>query len=158
PCVRLFFFILCTSFVLPNFAFSQNAVRKVEGIVRNEAMETLGGVTIRLKGTNNTTTSNENGAFAIQVNSNNDVLVFSFVGMVTQEVTVGSEKSLNVILSAESQSLGEVVVVGYGTQKRANLTGSVSVMETDDLATRPFASTSSALQGVAPGVTVTSSS
>ena len=158
PCACLMLLIISISLMLPYSAFSQNTVRRVEGTIRNEAMEAMGGVTIRLKGAANTTTSDENGGFAIQVNSNSDVLVFSFVGMVTQEVTVGSERSLDIILKPESQSLGEVVVVGYGTQKRANLTGSVSVIETDDLATRPFASTSSALQGVAPGVTVTSSS
>ncbi len=130
----------------------------VEGTVTNETGQPIQSVTVKLKGTENGTSTNEKGVFSIEVPGANSVLVFSFVGMVSQEVTVGNKTDLNIALKMEPQSLGEIVVVGYGTQKRANLTGSVSVIEAGDLATRPFATTSSALQGVAPGVTVTNSS
>src|SRR5690606_6782266 len=96
----------------------------------------------------------EKGVFSVRVKNENSVLVFSSVGMVTREITVGNRTNINVELKSGTQNLGEIVVVGYGTQKRANLTGSVAVIETGDLASRPFSSTTNALQGVAPGVTV----
>lgn len=150
--------ILLAATMMPDLALSQNTMRTVRGIVTNEATLPLSDVTVALKGTQTATITNEEGAFVIQVPSEQSVLVFSSIGMTTQEVVVGNRTEVSVALVAESHSLGEVVVVGYGTQKRANLTGSVAVIETKDLASRPFSSTANALQGVAPGVTVTTGS
>ena len=130
----------------------------MQGTVTNETGQPIQSVSVKLKNTETGTSTDEQGRFSIQVPSDKTVLVFSFVGMITQEVPAGGNGELHIVLKAEPQSLGEVVVIGYGTQKRANLTGSVSVIETSDLASRPFASTSTALQGVAPGVTITNSS
>lgn len=155
-------FFLLTQFVLLTLCsihgFAQGTARKVDGVVFNEARQPVAGATVGLKGSPIATSSNAEGQFSIDVTADTSTLVFSYVGMQTQEVVVGSGNTLEVTLLAEQQSLGEVIVVGYGTQKRGNLTGSVSVIETRDLSSRPFASTSNAIQGVAPGVTVTNGS
>lgn len=160
--LHLYRFLLVFMVVLfgmdDNNVHAQANFRIVHGVVVNEAGQPVIGATINLKGTNSASISNEKGEFNIQVTSDHSVLVFSFVGMASQEVTVGSRTDLLITLKATSQNLSDVVVVGYGTQKRANLTGSVAVIETADLGSRPFATTSSALQGVAAGVTVTNSS
>lgn len=152
----IFFFFFSPLISVP--AFAQEQSRAIQGVVTDESGQPIQGATITLKGTAIATTSNDKGAFTIQVAGNNSVLVFSFVGMQTREMTVGNKTQLSISLTAAAKDLGEVVVVGYGTQKRANLTGSVSVIETGDLASRPFSSTINALQGVAPGITVTNSS
>lgn len=153
--LSLFLFL---SILLSPLVFSQVTGRVVQGTVTNETGQPIQSVSVKLKNTETGTSTDEQGRFSIQVPSDKTVLVFSFVGMITQEVPAGGNGELHIVLKAEPQSLGEVVVIGYGTQKRANLTGSVSVIETSDLASRPFASTSTALQGVAPGVTITNSS
>ncbi len=153
--LSLFLFL---SILLSPLVFSQVTGRVVQGTVTNETGQPIQSVSVKLKNTETGTSTDEQGRFSIQVPSDKTVLVFSFVGMITQEVAAGGNGELHIALKSEPQSLGEVVVIGYGTQKRANLTGSVSVIETSDLASRPFASTSTALQGVAPGVTITNSS
>lgn len=140
------------------------AERNVSGTVVDEGGQTLPGVTVLLKTTpdgrtnNYGTTTDANGRFSLQVPSDAATLVFSFIGLATQEAAIPASGEMTITMMEDATTLDEVVVVGYGTQKRANLTGSVTSIETDDLASRPFATTSNALQGVAPGVTVTSGS
>lgn len=144
-------------------AFGQEA-RTITGKVIDENSQPLPGVTILLKTAesqiNNLygTTTDANGDFSLSVPSMEGKLVFSFIGMATKEIPIPPSGQVTVRLQTDTKTLDEVVVVGYGTQKRANLTGSVASIETDDLRTRPIATTSTALQGVAPGVTVTSGS
>ncbi len=135
-------------------AYSQNQPLLVNGVVKNEEGQPVRGASINVKGTLVTSASDEDGAFSIQVSSTNSILVISFVGMATQEITVGEQRNLSVTLVSESRNLGEVVVIGYGTQKKVNLTGAVSTIAANDLAIRPVGQVSSALQGLAAGVTI----
>jgi TonB-linked SusC/RagA family outer membrane protein len=146
-------------FFLSLFFLSQgvSAQVKLTGTVVDEANEAVIGANVLVKGTQNATMTDVNGKFTLDVPSGS-TLVVSFMGYLSQEVAINQQTQVTITLKEDRQALEEVVVVGYGTQKKGNLTGSVAVIETADLATRPFASTSSALQGVAAGVTVTNSS
>ncbi len=134
--------------------YSQDQPLVVSGVIKNEEGQPVRGASISIKGTLVTTASGENGAFSIQVSNTKSILVISFVGMITQEIEVGEQRTLSVTLSNESRNLGEVVVVAYGTQRKTNLTGAVSTIAADDLAMRPVGQVSSALQGLAAGVTI----
>jgi TonB-linked SusC/RagA family outer membrane protein len=112
----------------------------------------LEGATIRIKGATRSVIATATGDFAIRADKG-QVLIISSTGYAAKEITIEGE-SLNVALNVESKELQDVVVVGYGTQKRANLTSAVSVVKGDQLLRRPVASTSMSLQGFAPGVTV----
>lgn len=114
----------------------------------------LPGVSIRIKGTTIGVVTDINGAYSIQA-AKGQVLLFSFIGSLTQERTIGNESIVNVKLGADTKSLNEVVVVGYGTQKRANLTGAVSTVDTKVLQSRPITDVARGLQGVVPGLTIT---
>ncbi|MFA6083983.1 SusC/RagA family TonB-linked outer membrane protein [Mucilaginibacter sp.] len=114
----------------------------------------LPGVSIKIKGTPNGVTTDLNGSYSIKA-SNGQVLVFSFLSFATQEVTIKNLTTIDVKLGADTKSLNEVVVVGYGTQKRANLTGAVSTVDTKVLQSRPITDVARGLQGVVPGLTIT---
>ncbi|WP_374164751.1 SusC/RagA family TonB-linked outer membrane protein [Arcticibacter sp. MXS-1] len=131
--------------------------RQVRGRVTDTKGEPLPGVSVQIKGVKGGTTTAGNGRFQLNV-AEGASLVFTFIGFQSKEVKAGSGQELNVVLQETSSQLNEVVVVGYGTQKKVNLTGSVSVVDGEEMAKRPVASTSMALQGIAPGVTVTQGS
>ncbi|WPU92702.1 TonB-dependent receptor [Mucilaginibacter sabulilitoris] len=114
----------------------------------------LPGVSIKIKGTDAGTVSDVNGSYSIKANSG-QVLVFSFISFANQEVTVKDATTINVKLGADTKSLNEVVVVGYGTQKRANLTGAVATVDTKILQSRPITDVARGLQGAVPGLTIT---
>jgi TonB-linked SusC/RagA family outer membrane protein len=126
---------------------------EVSGTVTDEMNEPLPGVNVKIKGSSMATSTDVNGRYRITANSG-DVIVFSFLGYAHQEIPVGSQSTLNIKLKVVNENLGEVVVVGYGTQKKINLTGAVSQVSGKDLAVRPMGQTSAALQGMAAGVTV----
>src|SRR5690606_36128743 len=115
----------------------------------------LESVSIRLKSSINAITASDTDGLFVGEAKEGDVLVFSLLGYQDTEERVGSSSSLNIILQSDLSELDEVVVVGFGTQKKGNLTGSVSIIESGQLERRPTVSTSAALQGLAPGVTVT---
>lgn len=115
------------------------------------------GVTIGIKGKPVGTQSDADGLYSIQANEE-DILVFSYVSMQQQEITVGSASRIDVILEESNQNLQEVVVVGFGTQRKANLTGAVSTIDTEVLESRPITDVGRALQGTTPGLTITTSS
>ncbi|PRY53336.1 TonB-linked SusC/RagA family outer membrane protein [Arcticibacter pallidicorallinus] len=117
----------------------------------------LPGVSVKVKGTTQGTSTNANGKYTIRVDRG-AVLVFSFIGSATQEKAVGANSVIDVKLGTDSKSLDEVVVVGYGTQKRANLTGAVSTVDTEVLQSRPVTDVGRALQGTTPGLSITTSS
>jgi len=123
----------------------------VTGSVRDEQGNPLAGVSIAVKGSNRTDVTNGEGNFSIAANAG-EVLVFSFVGFQLQEVTVPVSSTLDVVLIADMQNLNEVVVVGYGTQKRVNLAGSVSSITGDEITKTPVASVSNTLAGRLPGL------
>lgn len=113
----------------------------------------LPGVTVAVKGETRGTVTDADGKFTITAEPS-DVLVFSFIGMATQEVTVGNSATLSVRMEEGMESLQEVVVVGYGTQKKANLTGAVASVDTELLESRPIADVGRGLQGSTPGLNI----
>ncbi len=118
----------------------------------------LADVSVQVKGTNIGATTAADGQFQLSAPQAAATLMFSFIGYDSQEVQATATAAVYVTLLETNKQLGEVVVVGYGTQKKVNLTGSVSVIDGKTLTSRPVASTSLALQGAAPGVTVTQQS
>lgn len=129
----------------------------VTGRVVSEKNEPLAGVTVRVKGTNVGTTTDGNGNFKIDA-PDYAVLVFSFTGFETREVSVDGKSNLTVTLEEISTNLGEVVVVGYGTQKKKDLTGSVATLSSKDLENRGNTQFGYAMEGKAAGVQVIRSS
>ncbi|WP_439559273.1 carboxypeptidase-like regulatory domain-containing protein, partial [Dyadobacter sp.] len=109
----------------------------VKGKVADEKGEGLPGVNIILKGTQQGQISDVDGRFSIEVPDENAVLVFSFVGYVPQEVAVGKKTEVEVLLKVDQKALDEVVVVGYGTQQRRNISGSIATAPTELVANRP---------------------
>lgn len=130
--------------------------KRITGKITDENNKPLEGVSVSLKTAGSGTASDAEGNYSLSVPSTTNVLVFSIVGYAEKEVGIGSNVVINVTLQKDAAGLNEVVVVGYGTQKKANLTGSVSVIGSTQIERRPNTSTSNALQGLAPGVTVTS--
>ena len=121
--------------------------------------EPLPGVNVSVKGTTIGMATNIDGKFEFTVPSTTSVLVFSYVGYVTTERTVGSQTVFNVELEEDAQRMDEVVVVGYGTQKKVNLTGAVAAVNVDETMTaRSLANVSSGLQGLLPGLAVAQTS
>jgi len=114
----------------------------------------LPGVSVKIKGTTQGTSTDQNGKYTIRANQG-QVLVFSFIGSATQERSVGTAGQIDIKLASDAKSLNEVVVVGYGTQKRANLTGAVSTVDTELLEARPITDVGRGLQGAVPGLTIT---
>ncbi|MFT3946110.1 MAG: TonB-dependent receptor [Agriterribacter sp.] len=131
----------------------------ITGRVTNAAGEPLSGVSIMVKGTTNGTTTDENGRFSINVPTESSVLVISFVGFTTKEVTVGKSAALDIQLTAAGATdLADVVVIGYGTRKKADLTGAVGSVTGRSLQERPVASLNQNLSGRVTGVNATSNS
>lgn len=126
--------------------------RIITGKVVDEKGEGLPGVNILQKGTQQGTITDSDGAFRLSVPDENTVLVFSFVGYVSREVEVGNKTSLEVALQVDQKHLEEVVVVGYGTQKKVNLTGAVDIINGSQLESRPAPTVSQLLQGQSPGL------
>src|SRR5690606_2623638 len=127
----LFGFIL----LLPCHVFSQISIHgKVSSL---ESGETLPGVSILVKGTNTGSSTDLNGDYKLEVAYENDILIFSFIGYTTQEIAVNQRCVIDVVLADDVQGLDEVVVVGYGTAKKATLSGAISTVEGADLKNAP---------------------
>jgi len=136
-------------------ARSQNKI--VTGKVTSDAGETLSGVTVSLKGTQKATATNSSGEYSISVPSTGkEVLVFSFVGKDPKEISVGNRTTINVSLTNSTSTLNDVVVIGYGTVKRKDLTGAVASVSGKEIATAPVANIAQAMQGKLPGVSIVS--
>jgi TonB-linked SusC/RagA family outer membrane protein len=136
-----------------NKALQQQLV--VSGVVTDEKGDPLPGVNIVEKGTTNGSITNTSGEYQIQVSAPNVTLVFSYVGYQTKEVAVDGQKNIDVVLKEDILGLEQVVVVGYGTQKKVNLTGAVDVVQPKQIENRPVINVSSALQGVSPNLNIT---
>jgi TonB-linked SusC/RagA family outer membrane protein len=117
----------------------------------------LPGVSVVEKGTNNGMVTDANGNFKLSVTNQSSVLVFRFVGYLSQEVVVGTQTSLSISLTEDQRSLNEVVVVGYGTQKKRDLTGSIVSVGSKDIANQPVPDAGQAIEGKAAGVQVITS-
>lgn len=146
-------------FLLMFFSFTTAMAqsRTVTGKVKSGNGEALLGVTVSVKGTNTFTTTDASGSYSIQVPSAKSVLEFSYVGSTDQSVLVANKKVINVTLTVTASTLNDVVVVGYGTVKRKDLTGSVSSISAKDLKDIPLNSAEEALAGRLAGVQVTGS-
>ncbi|MBK7608553.1 MAG: SusC/RagA family TonB-linked outer membrane protein [Saprospiraceae bacterium] len=130
--------------------------KTVSGKIISPDKTPLFGATVSLKNSSIGTTTDENGAYSITLPSNNaDTLLFSYFGYETREIAVGQARSIDITLAEAVFGLGEVVVVGYGTQKRTLITGAVSSVNSKTLNEIPVVSISQALQGRVSGVTVT---
>ncbi|MCW3787659.1 SusC/RagA family TonB-linked outer membrane protein [Plebeiibacterium sediminum] len=129
----------------------------ISGNVKDENGEPIPGVSIIQKGSSNGTITDIDGNYTIKVNLGSTI-VFSFIGMTSQEIVVSSPSPINVFLKSESIGLDDVVVVGYGTQKKATLTGSVETVKAEVFEDRAVTSPALALQGQTPGLVVTRSS
>ena len=122
----------------------------VQGRVASETGEVLPGVNVLVKGTSNGTATNSNGNYALTIPDEQagGTLIFSYIGYASQEVKMGSQTLINVTLVADSKSLGDVVVVGYGTQNRRDVTGAVSTVKATDLNQTNAVSVDNLLQGI----------
>jgi len=133
--------------------------RKVTGKVVDQSDGTgIPGVNVSLKGIPSNVSTNADGVFTIQVKSNTDVLVFSYIGYIRQQVTVGTQSTVNVKLVPDNKNLDDVVIVGYGTQKKSSLTGSVSSPDLKTVEDIPALNITSALKGTTPGLSVSGGS
>lgn len=131
--------------------FAQSEKMVVQGYVTDAARDPLPGVTITVKGTSDGVITNVDGEYSITV-SKNAILIFSYVGFVDQEIPIAGSKILNVTMEEEIGKLDEVVIVGYGTQKKVSVTGSVSNISTKELAKISTPSLSNTLGGQIPGI------
>ncbi|MFN8257078.1 MAG: TonB-dependent receptor [Bacteroidales bacterium] len=145
----LFLFTICVG--LTQLANAQTITGKVTGA---DDGAPLPGVNIVVKGSNTGTMTNMDGTYTLEVPGQNAVLVFSFVGYATQEITVGAQTTIDVTMQVEAETKDEVVVVGYGTQKRATVTGAISSISSKDITSLAVTTADQALQGRAAGVTV----
>lgn len=152
--IRFTLVCLLSMFACISFSFAQGQKTKVSGVVKDVDGETLPGVNIFEKGTNNGTASDMDGRFSINVGPD-AVLVFSFVRMQTEEIVVGNQTNLEVIMSNDLETLMEVVVIGYGTSDRRDLTSSISSVSSKQLRDIPINSAAEAITGRLAGVQVT---
>lgn len=125
----------------------------ITGIVKDENGNPLTGVSVIIKGTTKGTSTNADGSFTIEANKG-DVMEFSMVGYKNKSITVGSNTNFSVVMEIQAAVGNEVVVVGYGTQKKVSLTSAVSTVNGEDLQRRPVSNVEQALQGQVPGLTV----
>lgn len=144
---------------LPVFVQSQTLpdLREIKGTVTDENNAPLPGVSIHQSGTQRGTQSNAQGAFRLNV-SNKGSLSFSMIGYNTREITLSGQTTLQVTLSTNAQNLKDIVVVGYGTQKRSDLTGSVSSIKGTDIANRPVSNVLDAISAKVPGLSISNNS
>ncbi|HUH32962.1 MAG TPA: carboxypeptidase-like regulatory domain-containing protein, partial [Daejeonella sp.] len=125
----------------------------VRGQVKDSRSVTLPGVSVKIKGTTLGTTTDSDGNYSLNV-TEGSTLIFSYIGFITREVVVGTRTQIDVTLEEEKTALNEVVVVGYGTQKKANLTGSVDQISSERLENRPLPNLVQGLQGILPNVNI----
>ena len=132
----------------------QEVIQKISGIVTDGEGLPLPGVTVIIKSTTQGTVTDAGGNYSLANVPSDSTLVFSFVGMITQEIPVDGKSTINVVLAEETVGIEEVVAIGYGTMKRSDLTGSVSSVSSETFMDQPSSSVISVLSGRAPGVTV----
>lgn len=145
------------AFASAGTAAPRTTVSQQQGLLKGTVTDDLGPVTgasVVVKGTTNGTITDVSGNFSLEVKKG-DIVQISFIGYLTQEIRYSGQPSIRVKLAEDTQKLEEVVVVGYGTQQKANLSGAVASVSSKELTNRPISNVSSGLQGLMPGVTVT---
>ena len=148
-CTRKLFLMLVITFAFLTEAIAQN----VQGKVNDEKGQTLPGVSIVVKGTNTGTVTDGNGNFSLKA-AKNAILVVTYISYLPQEISVNNQSVIDIVLKEDSKSLEEVIVVGYGTQKKVTITGAVSAIQGDKLIRAPTADLGSSLAGRLPGLVV----
>ncbi|MCX2492934.1 TonB-dependent receptor [Pedobacter sp. PF22-3] len=141
-------------YVILNNAVMNKPDRIITGVVRDTTGLALPGVSVKVLGTQSGTITDGNGAYRIAVGAD-AVLSFSMIGYQTREAKVGEDQVINMVLKEERSTLADVVVVGYGTQKKETLTGAISIVSLDKLSSRSLNSVGEVLAGKSPGVIVT---
>ncbi|MGL5730413.1 MAG: SusC/RagA family TonB-linked outer membrane protein, partial [Bacteroidales bacterium] len=142
---------LSTVSMKAEMAVSSSSDVKIKGNVKDETGEPLIGVSVTVQGATIGTVTDYDGNFELSVPANSQ-LVFSYIGYTSQTVKVSGNKALNITLKEDSKALDEVVVVGFGSQKKVNVTGAITQVSADQLKERPVQNVSQALQGVVPGL------
>jgi TonB-linked SusC/RagA family outer membrane protein len=138
-------------------SYGQNVT--IKGQVTTSDQMGLPGVTIFEKGTTKGTVTKPDGSYEIEVSSSDAIISFSFIGFVPQEVAIAGKTTIDVVLNEDTQDLDEVIVVGYGTQKKANITGAAASVKMDKvLGNRPVTNAAVAIQGSIPGLQVVTNS
>ena len=151
PISRLRMMVCLIGMLLPMCIFAQQIT--VQGVVKDQTGETVIGASVMEKGTTHGTITGIDGDFSLNMSSNG-TLVVSFVGYKTQEVQVKGQKQLQVVLSEDAEMLDEVVVIGYGTMKKSDLTGAVSSIGNKDIKDSPVSNLGQAIQGKISGVQI----
>ncbi|MDQ6477191.1 TonB-dependent receptor [Dyadobacter sp. LHD-138] len=135
------------------FSKEANAEIRLKGKVTDDKGDLLPGVSVVVKGTAQGTSTGMNGEYQISVSDQTSILIFSFVGYVSKEIQVGNHSTIDVVLTVDEKALEEVVVVGFGEQKKVSVTGAVSTINSDALRQNSSASLANALSGRLPGLT-----
>ncbi len=148
---QLLLYALMIALAVPFSLIAQKNI--VSGVVVDSKNESIIGANVLIKGTNTGTITDFDGRFSIEV-SPRDILVVSYIGMNPKEISVGSGKNIRVVLSEDTKALDEVVVIGYGSVKKRDVTTAITSISTKDLDQRPIVSADQALQGKAAGVSV----
>lgn len=143
---------------LLNHLIAQFSKIDIKGKILDEKNNPLPSASIKIKGTQKNVSSNQNGEFSLQNVNENAVLIISYLGFKTQEVSIGSRTSLNIILIEEKTDLNELVVVGYGSQRKIATTGAIVSVKSEELMQTPAVNVAQGLQGRAAGVQVTQNS
>jgi TonB-linked SusC/RagA family outer membrane protein len=136
-------------------SFAQQGSKAVTGTVRDENGQVMQGVSVKIKGLSKNTVTDANGHYTISANTD-ATLVFAFVGFGSKEEVINNRTTIDIALKETNKNLGEVVVIGYGTVKRRDLTGAVSSVSGKDIAATPVANIAQAMQGKLTGVNITS--
>jgi TonB-linked SusC/RagA family outer membrane protein len=147
-------FILALPFILLSITSALAQSTALSGKVVDEKGEGLPGVTILVKGTTNGTTTDAGGSFSLNVPNEGSTIIASFVGYLSQEVPINGRTTLNITLASDTKALDEIIVVGYGTQKKSDVTGAVSSVKAETLEERPSANLTQALAGRVTGANV----
>jgi len=134
------------------------AQRTISGTITDDKKEPLIGASVLVKGTSTGTISDVSGAFSFSIPANGTTLIISYTGYASKEIAIGASNNYNVMLEQEAIDLSDIVIVGYGTQSKKELTGSVSKVTSETISRLPVTGVDQALQGQAPGVQVTSAS
>lgn len=149
-CLILFALVLSSAQII-------NAQQTVSGTV-SDAQGPLTGASVLVKGTTTGAVADFDGNYSIEVPEGSNILVFSYIGYTTQEIAVDGRSAINVVLAEDAQALSEVVVVGYGSQRKADLTGSIGTIESSGIVDKPITSPDQALAGTISGVNITNRS
>lgn len=161
-----FLALICVFQVRGGNSFSQGSILPdevtqevvVTGTVTEEDGTPLPGVTIVVKGTTTGTITDLNGNYSLRIDDPDAVLVFSFVGYGSQEIAVAGQTILDVSMQVDILGLDEIVVIGYGTQRKINLTGAVDMVSSEDFVNRPVGNVAQTIQGIIPNLGITTNS